>query len=165
MRLCFLYIIITIFSGVFASTGFAQSIFSGLILSEKKEGLKVIDAQRGSPGFDAGLKAGDVVLKIDGKKIKTLDDYIKISKEANGKRLEASLTVLREGILYEAVVKAYSNPVYGQWKEKVAKPIELPRGLTNSPYEYWVDKGNRTLKEVYSRPGQNRCPPPYQYLQ
>ncbi len=145
-RFYFLFLTITISLGIFASPAFAQSIFSGLILSEKKDGLKVVDAQKGSPCFDAGLKAGDTILEIDGKKIESLDDYINISKEAKDKKVEATLTVLRKGALYEAVIRIYSIPVHQHWNQKITKPKELPRGLTNSPYEYWAGKGNRTLK-------------------
>lgn len=142
----FLTITITISLGIFTSSAFAQSIFSGLILSEKKDGLKVVDVQKGSPCFDAGLKAGDIILEIDGKKIESLDDYIKISKEAKGKKVETTLTVRRKDVLYEAVIRIYSIPVHQHWNQKITKPKELPRGLTNSPYEYWIGKGNRTLK-------------------
>ena len=145
-RFYFLFLTITISLDIFTSPALAQSIFSGLILSEKKDGLKVVDVQKGSPCFDAGLKAGDMILEIDGKKIESLDDYIKISKEARGKKVEAALTVLRKGVLYEAVIRIYSIPVHQHWDQKITKPKELPRGLTNSPYEYWAGKGNRTLK-------------------
>ncbi len=145
------FLIIAISLVVFTSPLFAQSIFSGLILSEKNDGLKVIDVQKGSPGFDAGLKTGDVLLEIDGNKIKSLEDYIKISRETKNKKVEASLTVLREGVRYDAVLKVYSVPIYQHWNEKVIRPIELPRGTTNSPYAYWVGKGNRTLKKSESQ--------------
>ena len=145
-RFYFLFLTITISLGILASPAFAQSIFSGLILSERKDGLKVVDAQKGSPCFDAGLKAGDTILEIDGKKIKSLDDYINISKKAKDKKVEATLTVLRKGALYEAVVRIYSIPVHQHWDQKITKPKELPRGLTSSPYEYWAGKGNRTLR-------------------
>jgi membrane-associated protease RseP (regulator of RpoE activity) len=146
IKFYFVFFIITISLSIFISPAFAQSIFSGLILSEKKEGLKVVDVQKSSPGFDAGLKAGDIILEIDGKKIESLDDYIKISKEAKDKRVEATLTVLREGVLYEAVIRIYSIPVHQHWNQKVTEPKELPRGLTNSPYEYWIGKANTALK-------------------
>jgi S1-C subfamily serine protease len=52
-----------------------------MIFSEKKEGLKIVDVQSGSPGFEAGLKKGDIVLEIEGKEIKSLPDYVRISRE------------------------------------------------------------------------------------
>jgi membrane-associated protease RseP (regulator of RpoE activity) len=131
----------------FNSLGHAQSIFSGMIFSEKKEGLKIVEVQSGSPGFDAGLRAGDIVLEIEGKKTKKLGDYVKISKELKNKKVEVSLVILREGVSYDVTIKIYSIPIFQHWKEKVTKPIELPRGLTNTPYVYWVGKGFRALKK------------------
>jgi membrane-associated protease RseP (regulator of RpoE activity) len=148
IKFYFLFFIITISLSIFISPAFAQSIFSGLILSEKKDGLKVVDVQKGSPAFDAGLRVSDIILEIDGKKIESLDYYIRISKEAKDKRVEAALTVLREGVLYEAVIRIYSIPVHQHWNQKVTEPKELPRGLTNSPYEYWIGKANTTLKTL-----------------
>lgn len=143
----FIFFMITAFLSIFISQAFALSIFSGLVLSEKKEGLKVVDVQKGSPSFDAGLRAGDIILEIDGKKIESLEDYIKISREARDKGVEATLTVLRGGVLYEAIIRIYSIPVHQHWNQKVAKPKELPHGLANSPYEYWIGKGKTALKE------------------
>lgn len=146
MRLFILFLITIISANAIMSTSDAQSIFSGLIFSEKKEGLMIVGAQSGSPGFDAGLRTGDIVLEIDGKKINNLEDYIKISRESKDKRVEISLVILRKEVQYDVTIKVYSIPIYQYWNEKIAKPLELPQGLTNSPYEYWVDKGNRTLK-------------------
>jgi tetratricopeptide (TPR) repeat protein len=118
-----------------------------MIFSEKKEGLKIVDVQSGSPGFEAGLKKGDIVLEIEGKKIKSLPDYVKISREIKNKKVEASLVILRKDIEYDVTIQIYSIPIYQYWKVKVAKPIKLPRGLTKTPYIYWVGKGYRALKK------------------
>jgi len=145
-----LYIIsfITIMSlGVFTSPCLAQGVFSGLIISEKKDGIKIVELQSGSPGFDAGLRTGDIVLEIDGKEVKKLRDYVKISRELKGKKVEVSLVILREGVSYDVTIMIYSVPIYQHWKEKVAKPLDLPRGLTNTPYVYWVGKGFRALQK------------------
>jgi tetratricopeptide (TPR) repeat protein len=118
-----------------------------MIFSEKKEGLKIVEVQSGSPGFDAGLKNGDIVLEIEGKKIKSLSDYVKISREVKSKKVEASLVILRKDVEYDVIIQIYSIPIYQYWKVKVAKPIKLPRGLTKTPYIYWVGKGYRALKK------------------
>jgi len=141
----YFFTIITILS-IFTAQAFAQTLFSGLILSERKDGLMVIETQEGSPAFNAGLKAGDVVVEVDGKKIKSIEEYVNISGEVK-KKVETSLTIRREGVLYEAVIRIYSIPIHEQWDQKVTKPIELPKGLTDSPYGYWSNKGRRTLKK------------------
>ena len=133
--------------GVFTSPCLSQGVFSGLIISEKKDGIKIIEVQSGSPGFDAGLRKGDIVLEIDGKQTKKLGDYVKISRKLRGKNVEVSLVILRKGVSYDVTIMIYSVPVYQHWKEKVTKPTELPRGLTNTPYVYWVGKGFRALQK------------------
>ncbi|MBC8549988.1 MAG: PDZ domain-containing protein [Candidatus Brocadiales bacterium] len=147
MRLYVLFFITIISLSSFISPVHAQSIFSGMIFSEKKEGLKIVEVQSGSPGFDAGLIKGDIVLEIEGKKIKSLPDYVQISRKIKNKKVEASLVILRKDIEYDVTVMIYSIPIYQNWKEKVVKPIKLPQGLTNTPYIYWVGKGYRALKK------------------
>lgn len=144
----YILLFITIISlSAFISPVHAQSIFSGMIFSEKKEGLKIVEVQPKSPGFDAGLKSGDIVLEIEGKKINSLPDYVKISREIRNKKVEVSLAILRKDVEYDVIIKIYSIPIYQYWKEKVAKPVTLPRGLTKTPYIYWVGKGYRALTE------------------
>jgi len=150
MRLYVLFFITIISLSTFISPVNAQSIFSGMIFSEKKEGLKIVEVQSGSPGFDAGLIKGDIVLEIEGKKIKSLPDYVKISREIKDKKVEVSLVILRKDVEYDVIIMVYSIPIYQNWKEKVVKPIKLPRGLTKTPYIYWVGKGYRALKENMS---------------
>jgi len=147
MRLYIISFITIISLGVFTSPCLAQGVFSGLIISEKKDGIKIVEVQSGSPGFDAGLRTGDIVLEIDGKETKKLRDYVKISKELKGKKVEVPLVILRKGVSYDVTIMIYSVPIYQHWKEKVAKPVELPRGLTNTPYVYWVGKGFRALQK------------------
>jgi tetratricopeptide (TPR) repeat protein len=147
MRLTILFFITIISLNTFVLPVHAQSIFSGMIFSEKKEGLKIVDVQSGSPGFDAGLRNGDIVLEIEGKQIKSLPDYVKVSREIKNKNVEASLVILRKDVEYDVIIKIYSIPIYKYWKEKVVKPIELPRGLTKTPYIYWVGKGYMAAKK------------------
>ncbi|MCP4254137.1 MAG: PDZ domain-containing protein [Candidatus Scalindua sp.] len=147
MRLYVLFFITIISFSTFISAAHAQTVFSGMVFSEKKEGLMIVEVQSGSPGFDAGLIKGDIVLEIEGKKIRSLPDYVKISRKIKNKKVEASLVILRKDVEYDVTIMIYSLPIYKNWQEKVAKPIKLPRGLTKTPYIYWVGKGYRTLKK------------------
>jgi len=74
MRLYVLLVITIISFSTLISPVHAQSIFSGMIFSEKEEGLKIVEVQTGCPGFDAGLIKGDIVLEIEGKRIGSLSD-------------------------------------------------------------------------------------------
>lgn len=74
--------------------------------------MTIVGVSPGNPGWDEGLRIGDIIHKIDGKEIKYLDDYIKVSKKINKtKRVEASLTILREGISYKVILKRFKEAV------------------------------------------------------
>jgi len=150
MRLYILFFITIMSLSTFISPVHAQSIFSGMVFSEGKKGLKIVEVQSGSPGFDAGLKKGDIVLEIEGKEIKSLPDYVKVSRAIKNKKVEASLVILRKDVEYDVTIMVYSIPIYQKWQEKVVKPIKLSRGLTKTPYIYWVGKGYRALKKNVS---------------
>lgn len=67
--------------------------------SENKDGIKVVGVQSGSPGLDAGLRIGDIVLEIDGKKIKKLEDYVEISREAKDKKSKYPWLFSEKGLI------------------------------------------------------------------
>ena len=150
MKIRYLFLIGAIlFAGTFTSPVLAQSLFSGLVLSERSKGLMVVEVQKESPVFDAGLRQGDIVLELEGKEVKNLESYVNLSRKIkNDEKVEAYLTILREGAKYEAVIKVYSIPVFQSWNEKVAKPTGAPRNLKGTPFEYWVDRGKRTLAKA-----------------
>ena len=55
---------------------------------EKSEGVIVAEVERSSPGFEAGLRRGDIILEIDRLPIKKMDDYEKqINKKKKGETL------------------------------------------------------------------------------
>ena len=57
------------------------------------QGVLVRNVQRGSLGANAGLKAGDVIVKIDGQLIRDLADWRRSMNIANGK---TSFSIIRE---------------------------------------------------------------------
>jgi hypothetical protein len=76
---------------------FAELPFSGLALSGAKEppGAKIVEILPDSPAAGAGLLVGDVIVEIEGKNIKSLEDFIKVSKKI-GDMKGVLLSVMRE---------------------------------------------------------------------
>jgi serine protease Do len=63
---------------------------------EEKEGALISQVFEGSPAEKAGLKVGDIVVEIDGKKIKNGQDVVReVLKKKVGQKIE--LDVIREG--------------------------------------------------------------------
>jgi serine protease Do len=63
---------------------------------EEKEGALISQVFEGSPAEKAGLKVGDIVIEIDGKKMKNGQDVVReVLKKKVGQKIE--LDVIREG--------------------------------------------------------------------
>jgi serine protease Do len=72
------------------------------------QGAVITDVTKGSPAEEAGLKPGDVIVKFDGKAIRTAEETL---SRIRGKKAGevAELTVLRKGQTLEAAVKAIAK--------------------------------------------------------
>lgn len=67
---------------------------------EQDDGVIIANVQQGSAAGDAGLKVGDIILEIDKKSIKTLDDY------------SEALEKVKSGDTALFLVKRGSNTIY-----------------------------------------------------
>jgi membrane-associated protease RseP (regulator of RpoE activity) len=126
---------------------YAHSLFSGLVVSQGEQGVKVVEVSPGYPVERAGLRVGDLILEIDGKKIKTLDEFVALSKSSGDKVTETSLLVIRKGKLQNISLIAYSDAVFKEWKEKV--PIPPEKNIVGiSLFQYYLEKGRAKLEEA-----------------
>ncbi len=124
---------------------YATSPFSGLVVSQGEStsgGAKVVEIYPGSPAEKAGLSVGDIILEIDGQKVKTLEEFVNISKAMKEKSTEAKLLLIRKGRLQNALLFTYSENVFKEWKEKVAPPPESDIGGL-SLFQYYLEKGRQ----------------------
>ena len=79
------------------ATGEARyPIIGASVNTAKKDGAKVSDVPEGTPAADAGLKAGDVVTEIDGRRVTDgIDLIVAIRSHQPGEVVD--LSVLRSG--------------------------------------------------------------------
>ncbi|MBF0407743.1 MAG: S41 family peptidase [Candidatus Riflebacteria bacterium] len=94
----------------------------GIVITIKGKLLTVISPIEDTPAFRAGIKAGDSILKIDGKDVTdiALHDAVKLLRGPEGSKV--TITVLREG-------------------EKSTKDYTLVREVIKIPsVKYWVVK-------------------------
>ncbi|MBF0256050.1 MAG: S41 family peptidase [Gammaproteobacteria bacterium] len=77
-------------SGVFGGLGIEVGMENGFV--------KVISPIDDTPAEKAGLKPGDLIIKLDGKSVKgmSLDDAVKIMRGEPGSKID--LTLMREGV-------------------------------------------------------------------
>ena len=71
--------------------------YTGVIpdYSSEVDGLQITSASAGGPAAKAGIKAGDIVIKFDGKEIKNIYDYTAVLGAIKAGK-ETKITVLRD---------------------------------------------------------------------
>ena len=70
----------------------------GELLEETPDGLRVFAVFPGSPADSAGLRAGDYVLAIEGRPMRTLDDLNALMTTFNPIAAETEVTLRRDGV-------------------------------------------------------------------
>ena len=144
-----LLLLLTAYCLIVSSDVYASGLFSGLVVSQGDSasgGVKVVEIYPGCPAERAGVSAGDLIIEIDGQKIKTLDEFVKMSKARGAKDMEAGLVLIRKGKLQNLRVVTYSEIIFKEWREKVPPPPQSSiMGL--SLFQYYMEKGKAKLGE------------------
>jgi len=100
--------------------------------------LKVSSPMVGTPAYDAGVLAGDLILKVDGKSTETLRNYEIIKMVQGEPGTEITLTVLHEGS---------KEPVDLTMKRaKIEFPSvmgDLRKADDPAEWDYFIDKTDR----------------------
>ena len=90
---------------------------------DEAAGALVVSVEKDTPAGKAGVEHGDVILSVDGRKIKTTRDLIDYVS-AKGPTATVTLDILRDGNQIERKVKLGERPVTPQGDE----PIETEEG-------------------------------------
>jgi len=111
----------------------ADQAWAGIAALRGEEGRPLIDSLiPGSPGEQAGLDRGDVILAVDGKEVTLESMGTALGKLHPGDSVR--ITVSRAKELREFSVKLASNP-YATFR---IVPVEKPTDLQKKIYESWM---------------------------
>jgi carboxyl-terminal processing protease len=70
----------------------------GIVITMQDNMITVISPIEGTPAYEAGVKAGDVIIKVDGEETKAMMLWEAVKKMRGKKGTEVVITVLRKGV-------------------------------------------------------------------
>jgi membrane-associated protease RseP (regulator of RpoE activity) len=110
MRAIFLAFVVI---SLLASAAVAEnksSLFTGIVVKGARGavGAEVVEVNPGSFSDDAGLRAGDIIVRLDGTKIYSLSGFVEGYKKVEG-RDGVAMTVTRNGNNIDIEVSRYSG--------------------------------------------------------
>jgi serine protease Do len=116
------------------------------------EGALVTEVDEDGPAYKAGLKAGDVIMEVDGKKIEDTEDLIGvISDQEEGDKVE--IKVVRNHMPQNFLVEVEKGK---EWSSDYLKGLEMLKILPGEPSEpqiFWEEKAfqppQRELREEF----------------
>ena len=141
----------------------ARSVFEGLELigSERGGGVEIVNIQPSSPAARSMLRAGDRIIRIGNRRVRTLDDYVKVSRSLRDRKAEVTVEFVREGVTRKAVLSLYSSPLRSQWGvEVVPRRAEEAPGSTGDA-EVWISEAKREIRGIERIPLRKRRPEQY----
>ncbi len=118
---------------------------------EDGEGALITEVEEDRPAFEAGLKAGDVIVEVDGEKIEDAEDLMEILSEKEGGD-EVKLKVIRDGRpkTFEVQVEEEepSSEFGDLYKLKIlTEKLCPPRMFWEKEYSSGIEEEMENLKE------------------
>ena len=128
-------------------TSYGYSLLSGISVFGGDQGVTIFEVRPRTPANNAGIIKGDVILKLDEKTIKTIDDYVNFSKSLAKNKHEIILFVKRGKENITIRLEDYSIPIKNYWELKI--PVSKKRPPKNiRPHDYWISEQKRLLSSI-----------------
>lgn len=129
---------LTLFAGPLFNFLLTLVLFIGLAYYQGTPTNSVDEVMKGSPAAQAGLKSGDTIVKLDGKKIEGKSDIDKITEQNKDKKTK--VTVERDGKTHAMDIKP----------KKVEQKVTKNKSQTRYLFGYTASKEHTLFKPIVS---------------
>lgn len=129
---------LTLFAGPLFNFLLTLILFIGLAYYQGTPTNSVDEVMKGSPAAQAGLKSGDTIVKLDGKKIEGKSDIDKITEQNKDKKTK--VTVERDGKTHTMDIKP----------KKVEQKVTKNKSQTRYLFGYTPSTEHTLFKPIFS---------------
>ena len=113
------------------------------------EGVLITEADKDEPAYEAGLRAGDVIVEVDGEKIDDVDELRdEISDKDEGDKVE--IKIIRDRQPKKFTVEVEKGKEWSDDHLKGLDKLKVLRGDIHTPGALWEEKEFREHEEGLS---------------
>lgn len=141
----------------------ARSIFEGLELVESSNGggVEIVSVEESSPAEKARLQVGDRIVKIGKYGIRSLDDYVKVSRAFRDRKAEVAIEYRREGALKTATLSLYSSSLRKRWGLDVIPRRKAGAAGREGGSARWRSEARARISRIENKDRSARSPEEY----
>ena len=117
------------------------SLFRGIVVADSPLGVRVVSVEETSQAYLADLRPEDIIVRIRGADIHSIDEFAVISNALKGHEVSTALLIFRGGSPREIILHLYSYPVLKQWGVAFIPEHDVRFAEAQTGLEYWVRLG------------------------
>ncbi len=122
------------------------SLFRTVVVADAKPGARVVVVDEESAAYAGGVRPGDVITRLNGAAVGSIDEFALQSQHVLGKVSEATLVVERGGRPIALLISLFSQRLLEAWGERFVPNLELRFRDPKAGYAYWSTEGRRVAQ-------------------
>lgn len=117
------------------------SVFRGVVVADSPLGVRVVSVEETSQASFADLRPEDVIVRVQGRDIRSIDEFALLSNALKGQTITVALVVFRNGTPLELTLQLYSYPLAREWGLEIIPDFELRFAQPQTGLDYWQRLG------------------------
>jgi len=110
-------------------------------VADSQVGVRVVSVEETSQAFQADLRPEDIIISVDGREVRSIDDFAALSTSLKGRESVATVVVFRRGVPREIRMHLYSYPLLRTWGLEFLPEHDLRFAEPHIGLEYWMRMG------------------------
>lgn len=124
-----------------AVAGERPSLFRGVVIADSPVGVRVVSVDASSQAAQADLRPEDIIVRINGQDVGSVDTFATLSTTLKGHAVSASVVIFRNGQPHGILLHLYSYPMLDAWGIEFVPNDEIRFGQPQVGLDYWSRLG------------------------
>ena len=118
------------------------SVFRGVVVTDSPLGVRVVSVDAGSQAALADLRPEDIIVRINGAELHSIDEFAALSGALKGQAVRATVVIFRNGQPLQLILHLFSFSVLRAWGLAFVPDDELRFAEPRAGWTYWTRLGH-----------------------